>query len=355
MTSAAKAGLSIWLDDLSRERITSGNLEHLITAGISGVTTNPAIFKNALAGPEYDEQLAGLHGVTADEAVDALTTVDVRHACDIFAETYAATGGVDGRVSLEVDPRLARDTEATVEAAHRLWERVDRPNAMIKIPATAEGLPAITSVIASGISVNATLIFSVDRYRAVAEHYIDGLEQALEAGIDLSTIGSVASVFVSRIDTKVDPILVDVDECDELCGQVALGNARLVYEAYQEIFSSPRFEALTEYGARPQRVLYASTGVKNPDYSPTMYVDGLVESGVVNTMPEATFSALDGVELTPSIVTNIDDARATLNTLARHDIDLSEITAVLEDEGLAQFETAWTELLSAIDARLPQD
>lgn len=353
------AGVSIWLDDLSRSRLTTGNLQSLIDdKNVVGVTTNPSIFQAAIsAGEGYEEQLASFAGRPAEEAVEAMTTDDVRSACDMFAELYAATGGLDGRVSIEVDPRLARDTDRTVEQAQRLWTIIDRPNALIKIPATAEGLPAITKTIAAGISVNVTLIFSLDRYRAVAEAYIDGLEQAAEAGIDLSTIHSVASVFISRIDAEVDKRLEEVGgDARELRGKVALANARLMFEAYEEIFSSPRFQHLAEQGANPQRPLWASTGTKNPDYSPTLYVDQLVTKGVVNTMPESTLdAAFEGSEVSADTVRGgYDEARQVIAALARTGISLADVTDQLEAEGVAKFEDSWNSLLETVKGKLDQ-
>lgn len=355
------AGVSIWLDDLSRPLLTSGKLLELIdTRHVVGVTTNPAIFQASISkGEGYEEQLDHLAaaGVDPVAAIEAITTDDVRQACDVFAETFAATGGTDGRVSIEVDPRLAHDTEQTIEQAKHLWERVDRPNAMIKIPATVEGLPAITAVIATGISVNTTLIFSLDRYRAVAEAYIDGLEQARDAGIDLATIESVASVFISRIDGAIDPLLDDVDGGAELKGKVAVANALLMAEAYDEIFSSPRFIELANMGAKPQRLLWASTGVKNPDYPATKYVDELVTANVVNTMPGKT---LEAVADAPPVVgdtvrDNIEDARSTLTALGRTGIDLFEVTAELEADGVKKFEDAWVELIDTVTKALQRD
>ncbi|WP_182169508.1 transaldolase [Flaviflexus equikiangi] len=351
------AGVSIWLDDLSRSRLTSGNLQSLIdNKNVVGVTTNPSIFQAAIsAGEGYEDQLAAFAGRSAEEAVEAMTTDDVRAACDLFAELYSATGGEDGRVSIEVDPRLARDTEKTVEQAKGLWEIVDRPNALIKIPATPEGLPAITQVVAAGISVNVTLIFSLDRYRAVAEAYIDGLERAADAGIDLSTITSVASVFISRIDAEVDARLATIGgEALDLQGQVALANARLMFEAYEEIFSSPRFQHLAEQGAHRQRPLWASTGTKNPDYSPTLYVDGLVTDGVVNTMPEATLdAAFEGSVITGDTVRGTyDEARTVLASLARVGVNLGDVTNQLEEEGVSKFEESWNSLLATVKDKL---
>ncbi|WP_054953741.1 transaldolase [Flaviflexus massiliensis] len=351
------AGVSIWLDDLSRARLTSGNLEALINEkNVVGVTTNPSIFQAAISsGDGYEDQLAAYKGGRAEDAVEAMTTDDVRNACDLFAEIYSATGGYDGRVSIEVDPRLARDTDGTVAQARQLWNLVDRPNALIKIPATAEGLPAITQTIAQGISVNVTLIFSLDRYRAVAEAYIDGLEQAAENGIDLSTIHSVASVFISRIDAEVDKRLDEIGgEATELKGKVALANARLQFEAYEEIFSSPRFQALKEKGAHVQRPLWASTGTKNPDYSPTLYVDELVTEGVVNTMPEKTLNAsFESSQIAGDTVRGTyEESRRILAELGRVGVNLSEVTQLLEEDGVVKFEDSWNSLLDTVKEKL---
>jgi len=303
MTDALKAlsdqGVSIWLDDLNRPLITSGGLQELIDAKhVVGVTTNPTIFAAALSqGDAYNEQVKSLadDGRNVDEAVFALTTEDVRRACDIMRPVYDATGGQDGRVSIEVDPRLAHETAKTVEQAKELWAAVDRPNLLIKIPATVEGLPAISQVIAEGISVNVTLIFSLDRYRGVMNAFLTGLEQAREGGKDLSTIHSVASFFVSRVDTEVDKRLDALDGSDEakaLKGKAGIANARLAYHAYDEVFATPRWQVLEAEGAHKQRPLWASTGVKDPAYPDTMYVTELVAPNTVNTMPSKTLEAV---------------------------------------------------------------
>lgn len=354
------AGVSIWLDDLSRRRLIDGSLQKLIDEShVVGVTTNPSIFEKAISeGHGYEEQITKLaaEGVNAEDAVTEMTTDDVRSACDLFTWTYSASGGKDGRVSIEVDPRVAKDTETTIKQAKTLWEKVDRPNALIKIPATNEGLSAITQTIASGISVNVTLIFALDRYRAVAESYIDGLEQALENGHDISQIHSVASVFVSRIDSEVDKRLDELGTDDALAlkGKVALANARLVYQAYEEIFSSPRFEHLAAQGANVQRPLWASTGVKDPDYSPTLYVDELVTKDVVNTMPEATLDAArDGSEVSgDTVTTSYEESGRIMAELARMGIPILDVTQQLEDEGVDKFEVSWNSLLETVEDKL---
>lgn len=348
-------GVSVWLDDLSRTALQDGSLTGLIeNRHVVGVTTNPTIFAKAVSsGDAYDEQLTTLAaaGVDADAAVLALTTDDVRAACDVFAPVYASTGGKDGRVSIEVDPRLAHDTDRTIESATLLWNTVDRANAMIKIPATPEGLPAITAAIGAGISVNVTLIFSLDRYRAVAQAYVDGLQRAADAGIDLSTIRSVASIFLSRIDSKVDAALdsIGTEDAAALRGQAALAGARLAYRVFEEVFSSPRFTELP--GANPQRPLWASTGTKDPDYPDTMYVDELVTADVVSTMPRQTLDAVaDHSEATgeDTVRGRYDRAQHTLDGLQRLGVPYDDILSELETEGVASFEESWSELLQTV-------
>ncbi|GAA2226281.1 transaldolase [Promicromonospora sukumoe] len=351
----SEAGVAIWLDDLSRERLRSGNLaELMVTRNVVGVTTNPTIFAAALAhGDAYAGILGELAGSDVETAVERITTDDVRDAADLLRPVYDATGAVDGRVSIEVDPRLARDTAATQTTAVRLWETVARPNVMIKIPATAEGLPAITSTLAQGISVNVTLIFSIERYRAVMDAFLAGLEQAREAGHDLSVIGSVASFFVSRVDSEVDKRLnaVGTDEALALRGQAAIANARLAYAAYEDVFTTDdtgRWAALAAAGAQPQRPLWASTGVKDPSYRDTMYVDELVVAGVVNTMPEKTLDAFadHGIVLADTVTGSGEQAAATIAAIEAQGISIDEVTVQLEDEGVKKFEVSWDELLT---------
>ncbi|CCK26186.1 Transaldolase 1 [Streptomyces davaonensis JCM 4913] len=349
-------GVSIWLDDLSRKRIASGNLAELLaTKHVVGVTTNPSIFQAAIgSGEGYEEQLADLavRGVTVDEAVRMMTTADVRAAADILRPVYDATGGRDGRVSIEVDPRLAHDTAATVAEAKQLAWLVDRPNVMIKIPATKAGLPAITAVLAEGISVNVTLIFSLERYREVMDAYLAGLEQAKDKGLDLALIHSVASFFVSRVDSEIDKRLtaLGTEEALALKGRAALANARLAYQAYEEVFASDRWLKLAADDANRQRPLWASTGVKDPAYKDTLYVDELVAPGTVNTMPEGTLNATaDHGRITGDTVTGgYPQARADLAAVERLGISYDEVVTRLEDEGVAKFETAWQELLDAV-------
>ena len=360
VTDLAAHGVSVWLDDLSRERLTSGNLAGLIEhEGVVGVTTNPSIFQAALsAGSAYDEQVGELAraGANVDEAVMALTTQDVRDACDVFAPVFEASGGVDGRVSIEVDPRLAHDTTGTVAQALELAAAVDRPNVLIKIPATIEGLPAISQVLAAGVSVNVTLIFALDRYRGVMNAFLTGLEQAREHGVDLATLHSVASFFVSRVDTDVDALLDELgtDEAAALRGKAAVANARLAYQAHEEVFSTPRWGSLADAGARPQRPLWASTGVKDPAYPDTLYVTELVAAGTVNTMPEKTLKAVaEHGEVTGDTVTpHYAAAAEVLDSLERLGISYTEVTTRLERDGVAKFEAAWDELLAGVTREL---
>jgi transaldolase len=351
-----QAGVAIWLDDLSRERLRTGNLAELVTTRrVVGVTTNPTIFANALAkGDAYEAQLTELAATKADvdEAVFAITTDDVRQAADVLRPVYDASACVDGRVSIEVDPRLARDTQATIDAAKALWATVGQPNVLIKIPATVEGLPAITAVLAEGISVNVTLIFSLDRYREVLDAFAAGLEQARAQGHDLAPIGSVASFFVSRVDSAIDPRLdaLGTPEAHALRGAAAIANARLAYGVYGEFVASDRWAALAADGAQPQRPLWASTGVKDKAYPDTRYVDELVVRGVVNTMPGATLEAVaDHGRITGDTVHGTQAASAAVITgLAQLGIDIDQVTDQLETEGVSKFETSWSELLATV-------
>lgn len=362
LATLSDAGVSIWLDDLSRERIDSGNLAGLISdQHLVGVTTNPTIFATALSkGDAYDEQVRALaaRGASTDAAVREITTTDVRNACDLFRDVYQATDGVDGRVSIEVDPRLAHDTEGTVAEALDLWKTVDRPNLLVKIPATVAGLPAITRTLAEGVSVNVTLIFSVERYRGVMDAFIAGLEQARTNGQDVARIHSVASFFVSRVDTEVDKRLekIGTPEATALLGTAAIANARLAYAAYEEAFGGPRWAPLAEAGAHKQRPLWASTGVKNPDYSDTRYVDQLVVANSVNTVPEKTLHAVaDHAELTGDTVSGTaGQAQRVFDELAAAGIDIDDVYLVLEREGVEKFEKSWTELLQTVTGQLDQ-
>ncbi|MET9512526.1 transaldolase [Streptomyces flavidovirens] len=364
MTDALKRlsdeGVAIWLDDLSRQRITSGNLAELIDQQhVVGVTTNPSIFQKAIStGHGYDQQLGDLAAreVTVEEAIRMITTADVRDAADILRPVFDATGGQDGRVSIEVDPRLAHNTRATTAEARQLAWLVDRPNTLIKIPATRAGIPAITETIGLGISVNVTLIFSLERYREVMDAYLAGLEKAKAAGLDLSKIHSVASFFVSRVDTEIDKRLdgIGTDEAKALKGKAALANARLAYQAYEEVFSSDRWAALDKANANKQRPLWASTGVKDPSYKDTLYVDELVAPGTVNTMPEATLEATaDHGQITGNTIAGTyEQARAELDAVEKLGISYNEVVQLLEDEGVDKFEASWNDLLKSTEAEL---
>jgi len=353
------AGVAVWLDDLSRERLRSGNLAELVERGVVGVTTNPTIFANALAkGDAYDEQLAQLasEGLDVDETVFRITTDDVRAAADVLRPVYDRTDTQDGRVSIEVDPRLARDTAGTIESAKRLWATVDRPNVFIKIPATVEGLPAITAVLAEGISVNVTLIFSIERYGAVLDAFQTGLEQAKANGHDLAPIASVASFFVSRVDTAIDPKIDELatPEAAALRGTAAIANARLAYGLFLEVSGTDRWRALASAGAHAQRPLWASTGVKDKAYPDTLYVDELVVAHTVNTMPEATLEAVadHGGDGSDTVTGTQDAAASVIERLRGIGIDIDDVTTHLEDEGVSKFIDSWNQLLDKVDEGL---
>ncbi|WP_066297936.1 transaldolase [Arthrobacter luteolus] len=356
----SEAGVSIWLDDLSRERITSGSLKDLISSrNVVGVTTNPSIFAAALAnGESYAAQVQQLaaSGADVDKAVFEITTDDVIQACDVFAPVYKATNGVDGRVSIEVDPRLSRDTQGTINEAKELFDKVGRSNVLIKIPATQEGLPAISAVIAAGISVNVTLIFSLERYREVINAFMVGIEQARENGHDLSTIHSVASFFVSRVDAEIDKRLdaAGSDDAKALKGKAGLANARLAYQVFEESFATERWQVLAAAGANAQRPLWASTGVKDPALPDTLYVTELVAPGVVNTMPEKTLEATaDHGKVTGDTVTGTyAESAAILDALDRQGVDYKEVVDLLEAEGLDKFVVSWGELLETVSTAL---
>jgi transaldolase len=372
MTDALKRlsdeGVAIWLDDLSRHRITSGNLGELIDEQhVVGVTTNPTIFQKAISSDDrYDQQISDLaaRGVTVEEALRMITTADVRDAADVLRPIFDATGGKDGRVSIEVDPRLAHNTKATVAEARQLAWLVDRPNTFIKIPATKKGLPAITETIGKGISVNVTLIFSLERYREVMDAYLSGLEKAKSLGMDLSTIHSVASFFISRVDTETDKRLdaIGGEEAKELKGKAAVANARLAYQAYETVFGSAdrslepseRWQALERAGANSQRPLWASTGVKDPTLPDTLYVTELVAPNTVNTMPEATLKAADehGEISGDTVRGSYDSAKSVLDAVGRLGISYDDVVQVLEDEGVEKFEASWNELLASTEAEL---
>ncbi|HEY7144237.1 MAG TPA: transaldolase [Streptosporangiaceae bacterium] len=366
LAALSNAGVSIWLDDLSRERLASGSLARLAADDhVVGVTTNPSIFAKAITGGAgaYHAQMQDLatRGLDAQAALRELTTYDVRWACDVLRPAYEATGGVDGRVSIEVDPRVAHDTEATIAEARALWWLVDRPNLFVKIPAARQGLPAIAACLAEGISINVTLIFSLQRYDEVMDAFLDGMERAAQAGHDLSALASVASFFVSRVDTEVDKRLdkIGTSEAAALRGRAAIANARLAYQHYERVFSSPRWAALEAAGARPQRPLWASTSVKDPSYPDTRYVVELVAPGVVNTMPEATLRdvADHGHVPADSVRGHYEDSRQVLDQLRKLGIDYHDVVQVLEDQGLATFDGAWAKLgeqLAATLAAVPE-
>ncbi len=356
MKALADAGVSIWLDDLSRERIETGNLAELMESrSVVGVTTNPSIFASALAdGERYDEQVGELAkaGADIDKTVFALTTTDVRLACDILRPAYDASQGVDGRVSIEVAPDLAFDTDATTASARELWSEVDRPNLLIKIPATTEGAPAISDVLGAGISVNVTLIFGLERYAGVMEAYVSGLEKARDKGHDLSTIHSVASFFVSRVDSEIDKRLdkIGSDEALALRGRAGVANAVLAYRDFEKFFSGERWETLAAAGAHKQRPLWASTGVKNPDYRDTMYITDLVVPDTVNTMPEKTMESFaDHGEIEgDQVTTTYAEAQSVMEQLATVGIDYDDVIATLEKEGVDKFLASWNELLDTV-------
>jgi len=360
LAQLSAAGVSVWLDDISRERLTTGNLADLIRdKHVVGVTSNPTIFAHALAsGSAYDGQLADLEtrGVGLEEAARAITTYDIRWACDVLRPVYDATSGVDGRVSIEVDPRIARDSAKTIAEARALWWLVDRPNLFIKIPATEQGLPAIAQCLSEGISINVTLIFALERYGQVMDAFLTGMEQAGQAGHDLATMASVASFFVSRVDTEVDRRLdkIGTTEAAALRGKAAIANARLAYELYEERFATPRWEALRQAGARPQRPLWASTSTKDPAFPDTMYVEELVAPGTVNTMPESTLDAMadHGKVRGDTASSGYDQARQVFADLEALGISYQDVVTVLEDEGVAKFAASWQEMLETISTAL---
>jgi transaldolase len=354
------AGVAVWLDDISRDRLATGGLDRLRQERhVVGVTSNPTIFANAVSDSDrYNQQLHELavRGLGVEEAARLLTTFDVRWACDVMRPAYEASDGIDGRVSIECDPRLAYQTEATNAEAKMLWWLVDRPNLFVKIPGTEPGLQAISDTLAAGISVNVTLIFSLDRYRQVMEAFLAGMERAKAAGHDLSRIGSVASFFVSRVDTEVDKRLERIggDRAAGMRGKAAIANAKLAYQLYEDVFSSERWRALADAGAHPQRPLWASTSTKNPDYRDVMYVEQLVAPGIVNTMPEATLEAYaDHGETDPAVVTGgYAEAQQVLDDLADLGVSYQDVVDTLEREGVEKFEASWQELYKSVESQL---
>ena len=354
------AGVAIWLDDLSRERLVSGTLAELVRdKHVVGVTTNPTIFQKAISGSSlYDDQVRDLarRRVDVGEALRAITTYDVRWGCDVLRPAYDASDSVDGRVSIEVDPRISGETDRTIAEARALWWLVDRPNLFIKIPATVPSLPAIAQCLAEGISINVTLIFSLERYGQVIDAFLDGMERAHAAGHDLSRIGSVASFFVSRVDSEVDKRLdkMGTDEAKSLRGKAAIANARLAYQLYEEKFSSERWKSLEAAGAKPQRPLWASTSTKDPAYDDTMYVLDLVAPGTVNTMPEPTLEALidHGSYRGETVRPMYSDAQGVLDNLKKLGISYDDVVQVLEDEAIEKCETSWKELIDSIEGEM---
>lgn len=359
-------GQSVWLDDISRTMLTSGALERQIEeVGIRGVTSNPTIFEKAIAaGDAYDDDVMQLlqQGKTAGEIFEAVEVADIRNACDLFRPLYDETDGADGFVSIEVAPSFARDGEGSLTEARRLWASVDRPNLMVKIPGTAEGVPAIRQALIDGINVNITLLFSIENYERVAQAYIAALEARHAAGQPVSRIASVASFFVSRVDTLVDKKLEEKITATEnpaererlqgLIGKVAIANAKLAYASFQETFQGPRFAELRKAGAKVQRPLWASTGVKNPAYRDTLYVEELIGPDTVNTMPGGTITAfLDHGVVRRTVDQDVDKARRTIHTLAKAGVDLAAATAQLEDEGIALFSKSFDALLAGVESK----
>jgi transaldolase len=357
ISELAKAGCSVWLDDLSRAKLTGTDAHSLPlrikNSGVVGVTTNPAIFKAAISdATEYAADIAALSGKSVEDVITKLTTDDVRQACDLFADIYRSSKGADGRVSIEVDPRSAHNTAATVKEGKSLWQIIDRPNVLIKVPATLAGLPAITELIGAGISINVTLIFSIQRYTQVIEAYIAGIELAAKNGLDLTKIHSVASFFISRLDTAIDPILkADAGAlATSLLGKAAIANAHLAYEQFENEFATNRWQQLSAQGANAQRPLWASTGVKDPAYDDTRYVLKLVAPNTVNTMPQSTLDAVidHGVFKGNTITGQYEQARVVFKELSNLGISIDKVTADLESDGVKKFADAWNELLASV-------
>ena len=355
----AAHGQSVWIDYLSRPFVGDGDLAGLVEQGVVGVTSNPTIFQAAIAeGDAYDDQIREIVESGESEPKEIflrLACEDIRGACDLLRSVYDEGDGKDGYVSLEVDPNLARDTKATAEEAKRLHAMIERPNLFVKIPATQEGLPAIEETIASGIPVNVTLIFSLERHRAVAEAYLRGLARLVESGGDPSKVASVASFFVSRVDTEGDKRLDALGGHDELKGKLAIANAKLAYATYQEIFSGARWETLAAKGATPQRCLWASTSTKNPEYRDVIYVEELVGPDTVNTMPRATVEAvLDHGEIEETLTRDVEGARKVLDDLKAAGIDYDDVVDTLEKEGVEKFADSFKDLFSDIETKRDQ-
>ena len=354
----ADHGQSVWIDYLSRNFIDDGDLARLVADGVVGVTSNPTIFQGAIAeGHAYDEQIKAVSATESEpkEIFLALARDDIRAACDVLRHVWDEGDGKDGWVSLEVDPNLAHDTQATIAEAARLHGLVDRPNLLIKIPATKEGLTAIEETIASGIPVNVTLIFSLQRHREVAEAYVRGVKRLVESGGDASTIASVASFFVSRVDTEADRRLDETGGPDELKGTLAIANAKLAYATYLEIFSGSAWDELAAAGATPQRCLWASTSTKNPEYRDVMYVEELVGPDTVDTMPRETVEAIqDHGRIERTLDRDVDGARRTLEAFAEAGIDYDDVVETLEREGVEKFAKSFRELFADLEAKRDQ-
>jgi transaldolase len=361
---AYKLGQSMWYDNIQRRLLENGEMAGMIERGeIYGMTSNPSIFNNAIAkSSDYDDQLLPLakKGESAESIYETLAVADIRHATDLFSPLYKSTNGGDGFVSLEVDPDLARQTEATISEAARLWKLVDRPNLMVKIPATKEGLPAIKKSIAAGLNINVTLIFSLERYKEVMEAYLSGLEQRLTEGKPLDHVTSVASFFVSRIDTKIDGWLDEIiarggekaKTAEGTKGKIALASAKLAYQEFKQVFGSPRFKALAEKGARLQRPLWASTSTKNPAYSDVLYVDELIGQDTVNTLPPKTLTAFnDHGKVALTLEQGLDEMMKAVSDLAGLGLSMDQATQELEDEGVAAFSKAFASLMETVETR----
>lgn len=355
LAELADLGQSIWLDFIERGFMEAGEMRTLIDRGLRGVTSNPSIFDKAISGSDrYDSQLGQLakKGHSTEEIYQAVVISDIQTACDMFRPVYDSTGGLDGYISLEVSPDLAHDTEMTIAEVRSYWDRVARPNLMIKIPATDEGYPAVEKMIGEGINVNVTLMFSVEQYDRVAQAYLSGLEQLLASGGDLSRSASVASFFVSRVDTKVDKALEEIGGAEDLLGQIGVANAKLAYRRFQETFAGPRWDALNDGGAQVQRVLWGSTSTKNPAYSDTMYIDDLIGPHTVNTVPPGTLQAfLDHGTVARTVDSDVEQAQHQVDDLHQHGLVLSQVTNELLTEGVKKFADSYHNLLGSIEAK----
>lgn len=352
-------GQSFWYDNIQRRFLLDGTLQNLIEVdGLRGMTSNPTIFENAIStGDEYDEQLNEVLKKSRDLQViyEALALTDIRLACDLFADLYQKSKGGDGYVSLEVSPHLAHDDERTVAEARRLFAAVDRPNVMIKVPATPQGVPAIRQLVSEGININVTLMFSMHHYEAVARAYLDGLRKRARRGQDLAHVASVASFFVSRVDTAVDKILADIDDpaASALLGKTAIANSKIVYQRFKELFHGEDFDELNAKGAAVQRLLWASTSTKNPDYPDTLYVDGLIGPETVNTMPPKTIDAFrDHGHLSQSLEEDVEEAQLILDNLVELGIDLDDVTEQLQEDGVKSFSRSFDQLIEALSQKV---